>query len=86
VKILVFTGAGGSFELGIPTMRYMVEMFRDHLEERDLSPEFLEELGERLEDEDYDMEHLVDDLILKAKDTCILSHLCPYGEPGKHLC
>lgn len=67
MKILVFTGAGGSFELGIPTMRYMVEMFRDHLEERDLSPEFLEELGERLEDEDYDMEHLVDDFDLLAE-------------------
>lgn len=67
MKILVFTGAGGSFELGIPTMRYMVEMFRDHLEERDLSPEFLEELGERLEAEDYDMEHLVDDLDLLAE-------------------
>jgi len=45
----------------------MVEMFRDHLEERDLSPEFLEELGEKLEDEDYDMEYLVDDLDLLAE-------------------
>ena len=25
-------------------------------------------------------------LILKAKDTCTLSRLCPYGEPREHLC
>lgn len=45
----------------------MVERFRDHLEERDLSPEILEQLDERLEDNDYDMEYLVDELDLLAE-------------------
>lgn len=81
MKILVFTGAGGSFELGIPTMRYMVEMFRDHLEEKDLSPEFLEELEEKLENDDYDMEHLVDDLDLLSEAGDVQKE---WGEDSEH--
>lgn len=60
MKILLFTGAGASVELGIPAMRRMVEEFHAHLSNLGLSRNILERFERMLSQSEYDMEHLIE--------------------------
>lgn len=60
MKILIFTGAGASFELGVPTMRPMAEQFRDHLHDLALPTEVIEKIDRLVGDGSKDMEHAID--------------------------
>jgi hypothetical protein len=62
MKLLVFTGAGASAELGIPTMRPMSEAFLRHLQELGWTAESLKIPSSILAMPDRDMEHLIDEL------------------------
>jgi hypothetical protein len=60
MRILLFTGAGASVELGVPAMRMMLEQFLDHLKERCFTPEALIKIEQWLTDGQHDMEQLID--------------------------
>ena len=60
MKVLIFTGAGASFELGVPTMRPMVEQFRDHLHDLALPANVIEKIDRLVGDGSKDMEHAID--------------------------
>jgi hypothetical protein len=60
MKVLIFTGAGASFELGVPTMRPMVEQFRDHLHDLALPANVIEKIDKLVGDGSKDMEHAID--------------------------
>ena len=62
MKILLFTGAGASAELGIPTMRPMAEKFVEHLEQQRFPEDVLGHIRNRLEQAQYDIEHLIDEM------------------------
>jgi len=62
MKILLFTGAGASAELGIPTMRPMAEKFVEHLEQQRFPEDVVRRIRERLVQAQYDIEHLIDDM------------------------
>lgn len=62
MKILVFTGAGASVELGVPAMRDMAVRLNEHLQERHLAPGLAAKLTEFLKDPKYDMEQLIEQL------------------------
>lgn len=62
MKVVVFTGAGASIELGVPTMRPMIEEFRNHLQERRIAAKVLAKLDQLMADKAYDIEHMIDDL------------------------
>lgn len=62
MKVVVFTGAGASIELGVPTMRPMIEEFRNHLQERRIAANVLAKLDQLMADKAYDIEHMIDDL------------------------
>ena len=44
MRVLLFTGAGASVELGIPAMRLMAELFRDHLHDLSLPVEVIDKI------------------------------------------
>ena len=60
MKVLVFTGAGASVELGVPTMRPMVEQFRDHLHDLALPSDVVGKIDRLVGDGSKDMEHAID--------------------------
>ncbi len=60
MKLLLFTGAGASVELGVPAMRRMVEEFHDHLQNQDLSSDVLGPFENLLSEANYDMEKLIE--------------------------
>ena len=60
MKILLFTGAGASVELGIPAMRRMVEEFHAHLSNLGLIREILDRFDQMLSQSGYDMEDLIE--------------------------
>lgn len=62
MRVLLFTGAGASVELGVPAMRSMVEQFGDHLSDHGIAARVVDKLQEHLEASDFDMEHLIDQL------------------------
>ena len=62
MKILLFVGAGGSVELGVPAMRQMIEELYSHLREHQVAPAVVAKMGERVDSDDYDMETLIEDL------------------------
>lgn len=60
MKVLLFTGAGASVELGISAMRRMAERFRDHLHDLSLPADVIEKIDALVDDQDKDMEHAID--------------------------
>lgn len=60
MKVLLFTGAGASVELGIPAMRRMAEQFRDHLHDLALPKEVVDKIDRLVGDCSKDMEHAID--------------------------
>ncbi len=60
MRVLIFAGAGTSFELGVPTMRPMVEQFRDHLHDLTLPAIVIEKIDRLVGDGSKDMEHAID--------------------------
>ena len=60
LKILLFTGAGASIELGIPGMRRMVEDFHAELRNLGLSTHVIRPFEDMLVETDYDMEALME--------------------------
>ena len=62
MKILLFTGAGASVELGIPAMRRMVEEFHAHLNNLGPSGTILEQFEPMLSESEYDMEQLIENV------------------------
>lgn len=62
MRILVFSGAGTSVELGVPAMRDMVVRLNEYFKERQLTPALADKLTEFLKDPSYDMEQLIEQL------------------------
>lgn len=62
MKILIFTGAGASVELGVPAMSDMLREFVGHLRQQALPAEVLTLVEQRVESGDYDIENLIEDL------------------------
>jgi SIR2-like domain len=62
VKLVLFAGAGSSAELGVPAMRQMSVEFRDHLRDSGYSTHTVESLSALLDNADFDMEAVIDDL------------------------
>lgn len=60
MRVLLFTGAGASVEIGVPAMRSMVEEFHEHLRGLPLESDLFERVDKLLIDAKYDMETLVD--------------------------
>ena len=60
MKVLLFTGAGASVELGISAMRKMAEQFRDHLHDLSLPEDIVEKMDKLVGDETKDMEDAID--------------------------
>lgn len=60
MKVLLFTGAGASVELGISAMRRLVEQFRDHLHDLSLPAEVIGNIDSLVSDETKDMEYVID--------------------------
>lgn len=60
MKVLIFIGAGASYELGVPTMRPMAEQFRRHLHDLALPPVIVEKMDRLIDDGSKDMEHAID--------------------------
>lgn len=62
MKILLFTGAGASIELGVPGMRQLAREFGTHLADVGTSQALLKAYDERLQGGDFDFEVLIDEL------------------------
>ena len=62
MRILLFTGAGASVELGIPGMRRMVEEFHGNLRNLRLSEKVVGRFEDMLPLADYDMENLIENV------------------------
>lgn len=60
MKVLLFTGAGASVELGVPAMRRMAEQFRDLLHDLALPQTVLEKIDSLISNNSNDMEHAID--------------------------
>ncbi len=60
MKLLLFTGAGTSAELGVPAMRSMAEQFKNHLYDIKLPQEILQKVEQFLDVQSNDMEHMID--------------------------
>ena len=60
MKVLLFTGAGASVEIGIPAMRKLVEQFRDHLHDLSLPEDVIANIDSIVSDETKDMEYVID--------------------------
>jgi len=60
MKVLLFTGAGASVELGISAMRKLVEQFRDHLHDLSLPEDVIANIDSLVSDETKDMEYVID--------------------------
>lgn len=60
MRVLLFTGAGTSAELGVPAMRTMAEQFIAHLHDLELDPSIVERIERLIIDAGNDMEHAID--------------------------
>ena len=60
MKVLLFTGAGASVELGVPAMRRMVLDLHDHLRWQGITEEVFRRFDVMLSDTDYDVEKLIE--------------------------
>lgn len=60
MKVLLFTGAGTSAELGVPAMRAMAEQFIAHLHDLELERSIVERVERLIVDAGNDMEHAID--------------------------
>ena len=60
MKVLLFTGAGASAELGVPTMRVMAQDLHRHLASQKLPETVLRRFDTMLTDHDYDIEQLIE--------------------------
>lgn len=60
MRILLFTGAGASVELGIPAMREMAEQLAQHLRDQHTAPNVVDQIDQFLVDDQYDIENLID--------------------------
>jgi hypothetical protein len=60
MKLLLFTGAGTSAELGVPAMQVMARQFIDHLHDIDLEPSIVDKVERLISDAGNDMEHAID--------------------------
>lgn len=62
MNILLFTGAGASVELGVPGMRQLAREFGTHLADVGTPQALLDAYEERLQEDDFDFEDLIDEL------------------------
>lgn len=60
MKLLLFTGAGTSAELGIPAMQRMAAQFIDHLHDIDLEKPIVDTVERLISGTGNDMEHAID--------------------------
>ena len=60
MKLLLFTGAGASVELGIPAMRRMAEELHAHLKIQKLPEDIFDRFNKLIQDADYDVEKLIE--------------------------
>jgi SIR2-like domain len=60
MKLLLFTGAGTSAELGVPAMRVMAEQFIDHLHDIDVEQSIVDKIERLIVSAGNDMEHAID--------------------------
>ena len=60
MKILLFTGAGASVELGVPAMRDMAHELYSYFSRREWPTNILERLDELLQESGFDLEHLIE--------------------------
>ena len=62
MKVLLFTGAGASVELGVPAMRPMVQDLHNHLRGQGIAEEVFGRFDAMLNDVDYDVEKLIESI------------------------
>ena len=60
MKVLLFTGAGASAELGVPTMRVIAQDLHRHFASQKLPETVLHRFNTMLTDHDYDIEKLIE--------------------------
>ena len=60
MKLILFTGAGASVELGVPSMRLMAENLHAHLKMQKLSENIFSSFNAMLQEADYDVEKLIE--------------------------
>jgi hypothetical protein len=60
MKVLLFTGAGTSAELGVPAMRVMAEQFIAHLHDLELDQTIVDRVERLIASAGNDMEHAID--------------------------
>jgi hypothetical protein len=60
MRVLLFTGAGTSAELGVPAMRAMAEQFIDHLRDVDVEQSIVGRVEHLITASGHDMEHAID--------------------------
>lgn len=60
MKLLLFSGAGVSAELGVPAMRSMAEQFAEHLRDAEVADEMILTMDRLLAHGNHDMEHAID--------------------------
>lgn len=60
MKVLLFTGAGASVELGVPAMREMAHELYSYFGRRNWPSNILERLNELIQKSDFDLEHLIE--------------------------
>ena len=60
MKVLLFTGAGASVELGVPAMKDMARDLYLYFGRREWPANILERLNELIRESDFDLEHLIE--------------------------
>ena len=60
MKVLLFTGAGASVELGVPAMKDMARDLYLYFDRRTWPANILERLNELIRESDFDLEHLIE--------------------------
>ena len=60
MKVLLFTGAGASVELGVPAMKEMARELYAYFSRRNWPSNIMERLNELIRESDFDLEHLIE--------------------------
>ena len=60
MRVLLFTGAGASVELGVPAMKDMARELYSHFSRREWLANISERLNELILESDFDLEHLIE--------------------------
>ena len=60
MKVLLFTGAGASVELGVPAMKDMARDLYSYFSRREWPVNILEQLNKLIRESDFDLEHLIE--------------------------